>query len=83
MKARSYVDYLYYFCKLKKDYFLSHEVQSLELLMPVGIVTVLKDEEFSLDELSMAIVRGPCKDIHEVVDNTILGSRIRLCFEMK
>ena len=83
MKARSYVDYLYYFCKLKKDYFLSHEVQSLELLMPAGIVTVLKDKDSSLDDLSMAIVRGLCKDIREVVDDTILGPRVRLCFEMK
>ena len=56
---------------------------SLELLMPAGIVTVLKDKDSSLDDLSMAIVRGLCKDIHEVVDDTILGPRLRLCFEMK
>lgn len=51
--------------------------------MPAGIVTVLKDKDSSLDDLSMAIVRGLCKDIHDVVDDTILGPRVRLCFEMK
>jgi polar amino acid transport system ATP-binding protein len=56
---------------------------SLELLMPAGIVTVLKDKNSSLDELSMAIVRGLCKDIRELVDDTVLGPRVRLCLEMK
>ena len=56
---------------------------SLELLMPAGLVTVLKSNEILQDDLSMTIVRGLCKDIREVVDETILGPRVRLCFEMK
>ena len=56
---------------------------SLELLMPAGITSVLKDKNFSPDDLSMTIVRGLCENIHEVVDNTPVGSRVRVCFEMK
>ena len=56
---------------------------SLELLMPAGITSVLKDKNFSLDDLSMTIVRGLCENIHEVVDNTPVGPRVRVCFEMK
>ena len=56
---------------------------SLELLMPAGIVSILKDKNFSPDDLSMTIVRGLCDHIHEVVDNTPVGPRVRVCFEMK
>lgn len=56
---------------------------SLELLMPAGITSVLKDKNFSPDDLSMTIVRGLCENIHEVVDNTPVGPRVRVCFEMK
>lgn len=56
---------------------------SLELLMPTGVVSVLKDKNFAPDELSMTIVRGLCKDIHEVVDDHPIGPRVRLCFELK
>ena len=56
---------------------------SLELLMPAGITSVLKDKNFSPDDLSMTIVRGLCDHIHEVVDNTPVGPRVRVCFEMK
>ena len=56
---------------------------SLELLMPAGIVSILKDKNFSPDDLSMTIVRGLCENIHEVVDNTLVGPRVRVCFEMK
>ena len=56
---------------------------SLELLMPAGIVSILKDKNFSPDDLSMTIVRGLCENIHEVVDNTPVGPRVRVCFEMK
>ena len=56
---------------------------SLELLMPAGITSVLKDKNFSLDDLSMTIVRGLCENIHEVVDDTPVGPRVRVCFEMK
>ena len=56
---------------------------SLELLMPAGITSVLKDKNFSPDDLSMTIVRGLCENIHEVVDNTSVGPRVRVCFEMK
>ena len=56
---------------------------SLELLMPAGITSVLKDKNFSPDDLSMTIVRGLCENIYEVVDNTPVGSRVRVCFEMK
>ena len=55
----------------------------LELLMPAGLVTVLKSNDILQDDLSMTIVRGLCKDIREVVDETVLGPRVRLCFEMK
>ena len=56
---------------------------SLEMLMPAGITSVLKDKNFSPDDLSMTIVRGLCENIHEVVDNTPVGPRVRVCFEMK
>ena len=56
---------------------------SLELLMPAGITSVLKDKNFSLDDLSMTIVRGLCENMHEVVDDTPVGPRVRVCFEMK
>jgi hypothetical protein len=51
--------------------------------MPAGLVTVLKSNDILQDDLSMTIVRGLCKDIREVVDETILEPRVRLCFEMK
>ena len=56
---------------------------SLEVLMPAGIVSVLKNKNFSPDDLSMTIVRGLCENIHEVVDDTPVGPRVRVCFEMK
>ena len=56
---------------------------SLEVLMPAGIVSVLKNKNFSPDDLSMTIVRGLCENMHEVVDNTPVGPRVRVCFEMK
>ncbi len=56
---------------------------SLELLMPAGITSVLKDKNFSPDDLSMTIVRGLCENMHEVVDDTPVGPRVRVCFEMK
>lgn len=56
---------------------------SLELLMPVGIVSVLKDKNFVPNELSMTIVEGLCKVIRETVEDTPVGPRVRLCFEIK
>lgn len=56
---------------------------SLEVLMPAGIVSVLKNKNFSPDDLSMTIVRGLCENMHEVVDDTPVGPRVRVCFEMK
>ena len=56
---------------------------SLEVLMPAGITSVLKDKNFSPDDLSMTIVRGLCENMHEVVDDTPVGPRVRVCFEMK
>ena len=56
---------------------------SLELLMPARITSVLKDKNFSPDDLSMTIVRGLCEHMHEVVDDTPAGPRVRVCFEMK
>jgi len=56
---------------------------SLELLMPAGITSVLKYKNFSPDDLSMTIVRGLCENMHEVVDDTPVGPRVRVCFEMK
>ena len=56
---------------------------SVELLMPTGIVSILKDKTFAPDELSMSIVEGLCESMHEVIDDTPEGPRVRVCFEMK
>ena len=56
---------------------------SLELLMPTGIVSILKDKSFVPDELSMSIVKGLCENMYEVVDDTPEGPRVRICFEMR
>ena len=59
------------------------ETVSLELLMPVGIVSVLKNKDFQPDELSMSIVEGLCGDMKEVVDDSPEGPRVRVCFTME
>ena len=59
------------------------ETLSLELLMPTGIFTLLKDKAFSPDELSMSIIEGLCEEMNEVVDDTPEGPRVRICFQMK
>jgi hypothetical protein len=51
--------------------------------MPTGIVSILKDKSFAPDELSMSIVEGLCESMHEVIDDTPEGPRVRVCFEMK
>lgn len=56
---------------------------SVELLMPTGIVSILKDKSFTPDELSMSIVKGLCENMYEVVDDTPEGPRVRICFEMR
>ena len=56
---------------------------SLELLMPTGIFTLLKDKDFTPDELSMDIIKGLCEEMGEVVDDTPEGPRVRICFRMK
>ena len=56
---------------------------SLELLMPVGIVTVWKDSKFAPDELSLAIIEGLCDDISEEVCDTSEGPRVKLKFTLK
>ena len=56
---------------------------SVELLMPTGIVSILKDKTFAPDELSMSIVEGLCESMHEVIDDTPEGPRVRICFEMR
>ena len=56
---------------------------SVELLMPTGIVSILKDKTFAPDKLSMSIVKGLCENMYEVVDDTPEGPRVRVCFEMK
>ena len=56
---------------------------SLELLMPTGIFTLLKDKDFTPDELSMGIIKGLCEEMGEVVDDTPEGPRVRICFRMK
>ena len=56
---------------------------SLELLMPTGIVSVLKNKDFAPDELSMSIVEGLCETMDEIVDDSPEGPRVRLRFELK
>ena len=52
---------------------------SLELLMPTGIVSILKDKSFVPDELSMSIVKGLCVNVHKVLEDTPVGPRVRVC----
>lgn len=56
---------------------------SMELLMPVGIVTVWKDSKFAPDELSLAIIEGLCDDISEEVCDNPEGPRVKLRFTLK
>lgn len=56
---------------------------SLELLMPVGVVSVLRNNDFQPDELSMSIVEGLCSEMKEVVDDLPEGPRVRVCFTMQ
>ena len=55
----------------------------IELLMPMGIVTVWKDPNFVPDELSMAIIEGLCDDISETVCDCPEGQRLKLKFKLK
>ena len=52
---------------------------SLELLMPTGIVSILKDKSFVPDELSMSIVKGLCVNVYKVLEDTPVGPRVRVC----
>ena len=56
---------------------------SMELLMPLGIVTVWKDPQFAPDDLSLAIIEGLCDDISETVCDTPEGPRVKLKFDLK
>lgn len=56
---------------------------SLELLMPVGLVSVLRSTEFAPDELSMAIIEGLCDHMDETVEDTPEGPRVKLWFALK
>ena len=56
---------------------------SLELLMPTGIVSVLKNAYFIPDEISMAIIEGLCETMDEIVEDSPEGPRVRVRFEMK
>ena len=56
---------------------------SLELLMPTCFVTVWKAKDFAPDELSLAIIKGLCEQIDEVVDDAPEGPRVRIRFKMK
>ncbi len=56
---------------------------SLELLMPMGIVSVLHSKEFAPDELSMAIIEGLCDHMDETVEDCAEGPRVKLCFGLK
>ena len=55
-----------------------NETVSLELLMPVGVVSVLKDKDFQPDELGMSIVEGLCSEVSEVVEDYPEGPRVRV-----
>ena len=56
---------------------------SLELLMPVGITSVLNSKEFVPDELSMTIIEGLCDQMYENVKNCPEGPRVKLSFVLK
>lgn len=56
---------------------------SLELLMPMGITSVLNSNEFAPDDLSMTIIEGLCNHMKETVEDHPEGPRVRLCFELK
>ena len=56
---------------------------SLELQMPAGIDSVLKNPDFLPDELSMSIIEGLCDKIEEVNEDHPDGKRLHLCFEIK
>ncbi len=56
---------------------------SMELLMPLGIVTVWKDPKFAPDALSLSIIEGLCDEICETVDDTPEGPRVKLVFKLK
>ncbi|MBR4845516.1 MAG: amino acid ABC transporter ATP-binding protein [Bacteroidaceae bacterium] len=56
---------------------------SLELLMPLGIVTVWKDTKFAPDALSLSIIQGLCYEITESVDDTPEGPRVKLNFNLR
>lgn len=68
---------------LSLRYSEKEQTLSLELLMPVGIVSVFRSEEFAPDELSMAIIEGLCDHMDETVEDSPEGPRIRLCFALK
>ena len=56
---------------------------SLELLMPMGITSVLRDKEFVPDELSMAIIEGLCDYMNETVEDCPEGPRVKVCFGLR
>ena len=56
---------------------------SMELLMPLSIVTVWKAANFAPDELSLAIIEGLCDDISEEVCDMPEGPRVKLKFTLK
>ena len=56
---------------------------SLELQMPVGIKSVLHDQNFAPDEFSMTIIEGLCGKIEEAIEQQPDGERLRLRFEIK
>lgn len=56
---------------------------SIELLMSVGIQTVLNDSKFAPDTLSMTIIEGLCDEISEAVEDSPEGTRVRLVFKLK
>ena len=56
---------------------------SMELLMPLGIVTVWKAANFAPDELSLAIIEGLCDDISEEVCDMPESPRVKLKFTLK
>ena len=60
-----------------------NETISLDLLMPVGIVSVLKDKDFKPDELGMSIVEGLCSEVSEVVEDYPEGPRVRVQFALE
>lgn len=68
---------------LELRYSEKEQTLSLELLMPMGVTSVLHSKEFAPDELSMTIIEGLCDHMDEMVEEYPEGPRVKLCFGLK